>query len=240
MKKISIAFCLTFAFITSTVNAQDFRIGVKGAFNSTWLFNNNVSDKGDEIDYASTFSPSFGLSTILYFTENVGVSLDLLYATNAQKYTGKILGVTYDASASVKYLDIPVLFRLSSEGGPYVEIGPQIGLLMGETDEFKVSSLSIDSTKDFKNDFNSMNLAAVLGFGYDIQANDNLFINVGLRFGYGINDVTKEYSQTEMGATDHSLASSEAHVDATGNFNYHKTNRAFGGLMVGLIFKPGK
>lgn len=245
MKKISIALLLTLSIVAA--KAQDFRIGAKGFFNSTWLFNNNISDAGDNIDYASTFGASFGVTSILYFNQNVGVSLDVLYASNNQKLEGKLLGTDYESTVKVKYIDIPILLRMSSEGGAYVEIGPQISLLAGAKEDFAFSPSvpGLDYTdRDVKKYFNSIGLAPVLGFGVDVQASDNMFINIGLRFGYGVTDATKKLTEDELAADGTAGTASyfgaSAHTDAQGNYNYHKTNRAFGGFSVGVIYKPGR
>jgi outer membrane protein W len=241
MKKIFSAALLLLT--VSAVSAQDFRIGAKGTFNSTWLFNNNISDQGNIVDYASTFGASFGLTTMLYFTENVGVSLDLLYASNNQNLEGDFgQGASYETTTRAKYLDIPVLLRISSSGGPYVEIGPQVSLLMGAAEDFTFSpALPTDyKDRDVKDYFNSIGLAAMLGFGVDIEASDNWFVNIGLRFGYGITDATVKRSENELdniSDNQRSWFGDLAHVDAEGDYNYHKTNRAFGGFTLGVIYK---
>lgn len=238
IKKFLAAFVFLYALIVADVDAQGIRIGVKGAFNSTWLFNSNIFDNQDEIDYVSTFGPAAGISSTIYFNEDMGVSIDALYTRNAQIYKGTLSTGNYEATEKISYLDVPVLFRYSSEGGPYVEIGPQLGLLMGAKEDLSNTTAGINlNDKDFKSDFNMINIAAVIGFGYDIEAGDNMFVNIGLRFGYGINDVTKRFDEPDFATSDHSILSHYAHYDALGKFNYHQTNRAFGGLMVGLVFK---
>ena len=237
MKKILFAL-LTLAAITTF--AQDFRIGVKGTFYSTWLFNTNIADQQELVDYAATFSPSFGITTALFFTDNLAASLDVLYAANNQKLHPAD-GDAYESITRVNYLDLPLLLKISSDGGAYVEIGPQFSLLMGANEDFTTNpSLPSNYTKkEVKDDFNSFVLAPILGFGVDVQANDNLYINIGLRFGYGVNDVTKEFSESEINASEkHSSFSILAHTDAAnGSYSYKRTNRAFGGLTLGVIYR---
>ncbi|HLG35621.1 MAG TPA: porin family protein [Bacteroidia bacterium] len=244
MKKIFISAMILLS--ATMVSAQDFRIGVKGTFNSTWLFNNNVADQGNRADYAATFGTSFGLASILYFTENVGVSLDILYASNPQKLEGdNDAGTSYESTTRVKYLDLPLLLRISSSGGPYVEFGPQFNLLMGATEDFAASPSSPDAytDRDVKDYFSSFGIAPVLGFGVDIEASDNWFINIGLRFSYGINDATKKLSKEEIDIKDDNKQSSAfgnfAHYNAENppEYVYQKTNRAFGGFTLGVIYK---
>ena len=258
MKKL-LLMVLSVAVIQS-VRAQDFRMGAKGAFNSTWLFNSNISDKGDIIDYRATFGANFGLQFLLYFTENVGVSMDLLYASNEQRIEGFSENpvLVWYAEEQLKYLDVPILFHLSSEGGPYVEIGPQVGFLIGAKELLRWNNqqhpIPVETTSDYKDDFSTISLAAVLGFGYDIEVSDNWFVNVGLRFGFGLSDVTKEIAQPDIADPDdvstasyyankgfynyaHSKLAGHANWSALNTHEYHATNRAFGGMQVGLIYK---
>lgn len=219
--------------------AQQFRMGVKGAFYSTWLFNTNIADQLEAVDYTATFSPSFGATTALFLTDNLAISLDVLYAANNQKLEPAD-GNAYKHITRVKYLDLPLLLKIVSDGGAYVEIGPQFSLLMGANEDHtsNPSSLVDYTKKDVKNDFSSFGIAPVLGFGVDVQANDNLFVNIGLRFGYGINDATKKFSEDEITDDTHSGFSILAHTDAAdGSYLYRKTSRAFGGITLGVIYK---
>ena len=43
---------LGIALAAMTTQAQDFRVGITGGLNSTWLLNNNVFDANDELDVA--------------------------------------------------------------------------------------------------------------------------------------------------------------------------------------------
>jgi hypothetical protein len=93
-----------------------------------------------------------------------------------------------------------------------------------------------------KADFSSLNIAPVLGFGVDVQANDDLFINIGLRFGYGLNDATKKFSEADMAIDGkHSYFSVLAHTDAAdGTYNYQQDQPRFGGFTLGVIYKVDK
>src|SRR5262249_34064456 len=241
MKKILIASLL--ALTVATASAQNVRIGLKGIFNSTWLFNNNISDRKEDANYAATFGYTSGITSAFYLSQSTGISIDLFYAWHYQTIEG-VLSPTdaYSSSTLVNYFDIPILLRFTSEGGPYIEIGPQVSFLAGakETYDFtSTASPSYSITKKIKGDFNSFNIAGVLGFGYDIEASSDILINVGLRFGYGINDATKKYSEADFIDAQHGTISQLAHRSPTQptEYLYHKTNRAFGGLSLGVIYK---
>jgi len=99
-----------------------------------------------------------------------------------------------------------------------------------------------------KKGFENMVIAGVFGFGGRFDLNDNLALTAGVRFQYGIGDVTKEYSQTELldlvttgegiygeaGLTD-----AFAHTTQGGKYKYEKTTLATGSVQMGLVYKIG-
>jgi hypothetical protein len=249
MKRILIVLLLG-AFATSVQAQEGSRIGVKGAFNATWLFNKNVSDKNASLDYASSFGPSFGLQYVNMFTDQYGVSAELLFSSHNQKYDGELDStVSFTNELNLSYIDIPLLFRFASERGPYFEVGPQLSFLSGAKETFDISPGSIGdySDKDFKDDFNSFGFGGVLGFGVDINLTDNLVLAPALRFVYMFSDATVEYSQQEYDALEAlerlSVNATVNHIEGSGNlfdpdnkFSYKKSSRASGGLHLSLSY----
>lgn len=250
MKKIFIAGMLCLA--VATVNAQEFKIGVGGGIYSTWLVNTNVSDQDDILDFAATFGGQLGVDAQYYFKDNIGIAFGLLYTGHNQKYTGEISAspaVNYEAKTKLRYLDIPFLLRFGGGSkGAYFEFGPQFGILMTAKDQWKTDPAStvLDySDKDRKDNFQSSNIAGILGFGVDIDASENVIITTGLRLGFGFNDVTKKYTETELNTLEGSwfdnvgFSTDAAHYENInkGTYKYAKTSRAFGGLHLGVIFK---
>src|SRR5690554_141576 len=183
MKKI--LFCIAFVSVGLSLNAQEFKIGLSGGYNSTWILNKNVSDAGSVIDYESSGGGSFGLKAQYYFNEKIGVELGVLSSGHNQKFL--LADGDIEATTKLRYIDIPILFRYGGGSGFYFEVGPQIGLLSSAEDEWD------DETYDVKKSLNGTNLALVLGLGADFSVSDNLVLTAGVRFGYGISDVTKEY-----------------------------------------------
>jgi len=244
MKKALMTIAIVLAAFATQAQST-FRLGLGGGINTTWLANTNVSDRGDELDFAVTFGGSIGLEGIYSFSEKAGVSLGFLYSGQNQKYTGEsgIGDEEFETKVRMRYLDIPLLLRLTSSSGTYFEIGPQFGFLMSAEEEFEFMGES--ETEDTKDQFNSMNLAAVLGFGVDIDVSENVIITTGLRLGYGFSDVTKEYDEEEWADLDDDVIlgtpTGAAHFDDEGDFDYKKTSRIFGGLHLGVSYIfPGK
>lgn len=227
---------LTASVVVFSVQAQEFRLGLGGGFNSTWLANSNVSDQGDELDFAVTFGGSIGIEGVYGFNEKTGISMALLYSGHNQKYEGEVGNTTVESTVKMRYLDIPILFRLTSSGGTYFEVGPQVGFLMSADEE---GDLGPD--RDVKDSFEGTNIAGVLGFGVDIDVSDNVIITTGLRLGYGFTDATSEYStesDLNKAYADDKVSTSTyfAHFDNKNNFGYEKTNRIFGGLKLAVTY----
>ena len=128
MKKIFLGLALIATGFS--VNAQkQFNIGLGGGIYSTWLVNKNVSDQGDNLDFAVTFSPQIGVNASYYFNEKLGLSTGLLFSGHSQKYQGEFkfgttILATYEAKAKLSYLDIPLLLRFGGgKNGAYFEFG---------------------------------------------------------------------------------------------------------------------
>src|SRR3954468_4307875 len=115
MKKIFLGLALIFAGFA--VNAQQqFNIGLGGGIYSTWLVNKNVSDQGDDLDFAVTFSGQIGINASYYFNDKLALSSGLLFSGHHQKYQGEFKAggtiiSSYEAKAKLSYLDIPLLLR---------------------------------------------------------------------------------------------------------------------------------
>lgn len=258
MKKILAIAVIVITSLSSAQAQEGIRLGAKGSFFSTWLFNKNVSDQNASLDYASSFSPTFGVQAIFMFKETYGINAEIIYASHKQKYDGYYNGNennTFTNELSLSYIDIPILFRVSSPKGPYFEIGPQASLLMGAKETFETDLTPINnySDKDVKDDFAGFGVAGVLGFGIDIKLTDMINLTTGLRFGYMFTDATVEYTESEQIAFnglnpwlplgEQSLVSNASNHEGEFHFgsnkndiSYQKSNRAFGGLQIGIQF----
>jgi hypothetical protein len=246
MKKLILVAAL--AAITFGAQAQgEISIGLKGAFNYTGLFNNNVSDQGYELDYAPTTGGSFGASFNYRLADNYSLDVNLLISGHNEKYDLNFGTEAKPSMASVedklKYIDIPVLFKLGNGHGAYFEVGPQLSFLSSAKETFTYNEFPTlnYSDKNFKDDFKGFGLSGVIGFGGDFELNDQLGLTAGLRLGYMFTDATTEYTEIEankLGAADNlSLNAAFNHTNKDGKFDYQKTMRGWAGLNIGLTYK---
>jgi len=252
MKKALLTIAVVIAALSTQAQEGNFRVGLSGGVNSTWLMNKNVFDANDALDIAATFGGRFGVDAIYSFNEKIGVGVGFNFVSrNSQKYTGDNTGLDGDLTTKLNYFDIPLMLRLTSSGGTYFEIGPQFGFLTSAEESYEGDSLSTwdYDDVDIKNSFETTNIALVFGFGVDIDVTENIFITTGLRLGYGFTDVTKEYKNDLEFYQDNPealtnnayyLSTSAAQVDDKGKQNYEKTSRVFGGLHIGVSYKFGK
>lgn len=243
MKK-TLALLLLLAGSQMAQAQEGLKLGLKGSYMSTWLFNKNVSDAGNELDYASTFGGSIGVQAVYMFAETYGINAEIVSAGHNQSYTGDDNGFTAAIDLKMRYIDIPVLFRVQSEKGPYFEIGPQFSFLGSAKESVTINDVELYTDEDFKDNFKGFGLAAVLGFGVDIPLSDMVNLSTGLRFGYGFTDATVEFNQTEaaqkIGNDELSFTSLAAHTNQSGDFDYSKSNRAFGGIQLGVQINLSK
>lgn len=233
MKKIIIL--LLVVFTTLNLYAQkkgdgaSLSVGLMGMAKNTWLLNKNVLDANNsEQEMEASFGSSFGINASIYFTQNVGIGLDVLYATHNQKYNGVTDGATktpFRSKFHVSSLDLPLYLRLSTNGGAYFEFGTYFSVITSSKYTSDVQSpytVLVPSAYDAKANTTAFNIAPLLGFGIDINLTDYFILTPGLRFSYGASDLQG--------------------VDGRGNpiENYatpEKTHTLSGGLILGVVYR---
>ena len=248
MKKLILV--ATLAAITFGAQAQgEISIGLKGAYNYTGLFNKNVSDQGSELDYAPSFGGTFGFLIDYRLSENYSVESSLLISGYNQKYDLEENYVSPFGTATfgtevidkLNYLDIPVLFKLGKGKGAYIEAGPQFSFLLSAKESYTsarpgaISYSGVNCKKDFK----GIGISGILGFGADINLNEQLGLTTGIRLGYTFTDGTTEYNKTEL-LSNVSKNALFNHTNKSGDFVYYKSIRAWAGLNIGLTYKLEK
>lgn len=212
MKKL-VLIAAAFLMMLPTAFAQKgLHAGLKVTPMTTWMFNKDFSDAGDELDYRATFGYMLGATVNYHFTDGFGVGADFLYSSQGQNFT------TFGedgAELKVKYLKIPVLihFNTMSDEVVYFQgtFGPQFGILLSaETTDPN----GIIPDLDVKDEMESLNIGLVLGFGLGFNVHENFKINAGLRFDGALTSAT----------TSNSI------------FSDKKTTNVTGGVELGFIY----
>lgn len=222
---------------TSSEKKNTFELALKGTANSTWLFNTNISNIGDEQNYASAFGFNYGAAFTAYFG-NVGVGIEGLYGNHKGGYAGTYVlkdstGSTvftsdYKSNVNLSTLEIPVLFKLkSSGGGAYLEVGPTYNMVLSA--DYTRTGTGMDTTMNVSEEYAKSYFGAILGFGLKFKLGDGpVGIITGLRLRYSFTDLEG--------------------VDALGQelknvFLYptkESTSAASGGIMLGVTYDLGK
>lgn len=232
MKKL--LFSVALVAMALTVNAQKFKIGLGGGFNSTWLMNKNVFDADDDLNVAMSFGGQFGLKTEYYFNDKLALELGIMRAGHNQKYD--LNDGNDQLTLKLRYLDVPLLLRLGGDKGGYFEFGPQFSFLNSAKD--------VDDdgdSHDVKGSLKGANIGLVIGFGVDVDLSEQFTLTAGMRLGYGFSDVTKKYSNAIDMAQDMDDMSGATYwanfKDGTsGDFSYKATSRAYVGVHLGVLY----
>lgn len=212
MKKIILGIFGIGLFATAhaqTQGAFGFELGLRGAAASNWLFNSNVSGGGSTQNYAPAFSYNYGLDITFDFSDHVAVEANLLFGTITQGYNGQfgsneyipldplqdiVSGEKYVSKTQLNVMAIPLLLRMGSGNGAYVEIGPEYQIVQGalftETFTGGPANAINYSNVNVAPAFATSNIQGVLGFGDDFQiGSSGLNIITNLRFYYGFTDL---------------------------------------------------
>lgn len=201
-----------------------FDLAAKGQFNSTWLFNNNISDQGDEQNYDPSWGSNYGLGFGLrmgFFS----VGMETNFGQHVGGYSGTVpvLSQSYTSTVNLKNFQLPIYLRFQNKGGAYFELGAQYNKVRSA---LYTREGFLAGTDDVSNDYAKSYSTAFMGFGINrkILKSVPLGIIFGLRLQYGIKDAKG--------------------VDALGNSlsntlfypTYQKTRVAAAGLNFGLVY----
>ena len=218
-----------------SARGQGLQAGVKGSLNSTWLFNNNVSDAAAKYQtYVPSFGQSYGVSGALYFSKVIGVEMNFLYSTHRQKYTGD--SAEYDAETYFNVIEVPLLLKLKSSTGAYLEIGGVYGLISNVTYSYEDPDALVDIVRgpnDISDKFAKNTLDGMIGLGVDIKIGLGLSLTTAMRFWGSFTDLKG------VDALGRDL-SDQVNLDLYYNGKYQPTHSASAGFLLGLTYSIGK
>ena len=219
-------FGIAFLLFVSQSQAQKFGFQLEGQgksiISSTWLLNNNISDKGDDQEYAPGWGTTYGVGINGYFN-SVGLGVEILGGTHKGAYKGTILGSDYTSEVQLKQFQIPILLKLRGESGGYFEIGPQFNIISSA--RYTYDGM-VNSTSDVKSSYQNYT-SVVMGFGANVQLSKSIPLGLimGMRLNYGFADAK---GVDAMGVN---LSNSLLYP------TYQKTMAVSAGLQLGLSYK---
>jgi Outer membrane protein beta-barrel domain len=167
-KKLVLVILAGISFATANAQVQ---IGVKAGANFTTLT--------DDMGYSARTLFNFNAGAFAQFPLGHFVSLqpELVYSGQGARYVD---GDGYIGSQHLNYLNIPVLLKLKSRYGVYVETGLQVGFLTSAKDKDQGSSADISSQ------VSSADFSWVFGFGYKVPMSP---VGIDFRYNLGLSNI---------------------------------------------------
>lgn len=170
--------------LTGAAQAQSARFGIKAGASLT-----NFTGKGaDGADYKFGFNggflANFGLNDV------VSIQPEVLYSMKGAKGSDSLYGSNVTATATLKYIDVPVLVHINA-GGLFFELGPQVGFLASATAKAEANGQSY--SEDVKSQLKTVDFGYAAGLGYQMAAGPG----IGLRYNGGFIDVNKDNTSSD-------------------------------------------
>lgn len=195
MKRLSVLIILSCIFLSANLKAQSgFHAGIHAGYNVVGIFDPETYGAPD-YEYKPKYGFLVGAALGYDFVSFIGIQTELNYAK-----MGHDVKKDYPSGESIlreidfDYIQIPLMAKVRLGGGDvryYLLFGPQFSFLtkasIYSTETAEVVTDAIENGNFKKNDF-----GLSLGTGADILLVDNLFINAGLRFYYGLSDINTD------------------------------------------------
>lgn len=189
---MKLSFTLLAFFILVSVTQAQTHFGIRGGANHSKL--NGISTTKGSYDWVSGFHG--GLVLITKVGDKVYFQPEVVYAPKGFRYTLNRLEPTvykdtirYREEVRIKYIDVPLLARLSLQN-VYFEFGPVFSILYdAHRKEIRTTHIAgIEEehtrTRDVANSMHPVDIGIVTGIGYQ----NNLGFSLGLRYNQGFQE----------------------------------------------------
>lgn len=167
MKKL-LLMILAVIFITTNINAQDYRNQLKLGLKAGINFANVYDEVGDEFTADGKLGFDGGAFLAIPIGKFLGVQPEILFSQKGFKADGSILGVPYTTKHTSTFIDIPLLITLKPTQGFTILAGPQYSYLMKEKDSFEMNGVTTDDENVYQNDNIRKNILCFIG-GFDFN-----------------------------------------------------------------------
>ncbi len=177
-KTVALLFSLAVVqLFTMEAQAQNFTSGVRGGFNFSTLYVDDVEDRAVRPGFHVGV---YGQNPINDFA---AVQLELLYTTagNRTTYDGSVLDGTVDFN--LNYVQVPLLLDLKVGNILDLHGGMYGSYLINANTSYEGNLFSNYEELD-RDDFNKFDYGAVVGFGINIES-----MQVGVRYNLGLAEI---------------------------------------------------
>jgi hypothetical protein len=136
-----------------------------------------------------------GVLVQIKLSEKLDIQPEFLYSTQGTKMKNvrATISDTYyngDIKWNLSYINIPILFKYSSDNKSFIEAGPQVGFLTSAKASTKLIQYSQTVKQDMKEAFESIDFGFVVGVGFNITPN----LLADLRYNIGLSNIAKTES----------------------------------------------
>ena len=176
MKKLILTLALV-AGAASLSHAQGVKLGVKVGASYASISGDDTEDAKYKLGFNGGLTANFGFSDLLSFQP------ELLYSQKGFQFEDD--DIDYKAKQTYHYVDVPLLLRINADG-PFFELGPQVGLLLGQKSKVTIDGDEVDSDSDSDLDgYNRVDFGYIAGVGYQLESG----LSVGVRYNGGIGNI---------------------------------------------------
>ncbi|MBD2714279.1 PorT family protein [Microvirga sp. STR05] len=192
MKKLILTLALA-AGAASLSHAQGVKLGVKVGASYASVAGDDTEDAKYKLGFNGGLTANFGFSDLISFQP------ELLYSQKGFQFEDD--DFDYKAKQTYHYVDVPLLLRINADG-PFFELGPQVGVLLGQKAKVTVDGEEVDSDSDSDLEgYNRVDFGYIAGVGYQLESG----LSVGVRYNGGIGNI---FENNDSGGDDSKVRNS--------------------------------
>tara|TARA_B100001146_G_scaffold222761_1_gene235851 strand:- start:61466 stop:62110 length:645 start_codon:yes stop_codon:yes gene_type:complete len=193
MKKYVLLVATTLIFGTSTMIAQDVKLGAKAGVNFAKLSGEALEDADGRTGFHVGFLAEIPLS------ERFAIQPELVYSQQGLQSKESFDGTEFETKVKLDYLNVPVMAKFYLIDGLSIEAGPQFGFNINAKQELEVTGgdtdgdFEITGEDDIKDEVSGFDLG--IGGGLAYQLDNGLFFQG--RYIYGLSNVPEDVDDAQ-------------------------------------------
>lgn len=210
MKKITLLLAIISVFCSNLIAQDNFQLGLNLSPNINWLKANSENLKSD----GQNLGFNFGVTADFNITENyafaTGVNIirtggelqypDVQVITSPNGTKSEVGGKT-KADINLRYIEVPLTLKLSTNEIGYITYYGQFGLGLGFNFDatadleftYPGSTATVSrSDVDYKDEINFLRTSLIVGVGAEYNLSGNTSLLMGLSFNNGFSNVLSE------------------------------------------------
>lgn len=171
--------------ISTSSFAQEFRSGVKGGFNFSNLYIDDVDDRKIRTGFHVGI---FGQSKI---SEVTALQMELLYTTKGSESEYNAGPFNGTATFNLGYIEVPILLNIKAADIFEIHFGPSFGFLVQSKIDTEGTFTGSDNLD--RDNFKTMDTGIALGVGFNFDD-----LQIGARFTKGLTEIADSNSSRSL------------------------------------------